>query len=329
MRPTIYGIGLTHEELHTLEVSLPLLFSFVSLSPDELDEAVIEKMMRTARCIVVNPKNLLAGQLYYLTSQHAATIDTAFTPILLLTEKAVDGQIYKLWQPDLYYHRVDLLKRFDRKRKAALLTLKAGVIPTWRDVESMKANMFNDGWYLIALETTGPNHLNDEIARIHIAYMADYRIQNLQTLEVETIYPHENCNEDAGGFRQNTISLKETVEFLEHLPNPYAPFIFWNEDYTGNFLEMAWRLCGKQFDHAYIALDGLASFVFGYKLDCSLSKLYRSKHNRRLERTPIEDEQIASLYDVTLSVFEALMAYFDIHSPQGLPTLLQDPDSLS
>lgn len=26
MRPTIYGIGLSHEELHTLEVSMPLLF---------------------------------------------------------------------------------------------------------------------------------------------------------------------------------------------------------------------------------------------------------------------------------------------------------------
>ncbi len=323
MRPIIYGIGLSDEEIHTLEVTYPLLFSVVSCSPDELDEGAIENILKTARCIVVNPKTLLPGQLDYIVSEHAATVDNAFTPILLLSESERENQKYELWQGNVYYHKVDLSRRFNRKRKAAFLTLKNGAMPTWSNTEAMKSNMFNDGWYLISLETTGPHPLDDEIAIIHIAYMADYKIQHTETLEVETTLPHKD-EEKSNEFRTNTISLKEAVEHISNLPNRYAPFIFWNEDYTGDFLKMAWRLCGKQFEHPYIALNGLASLIFGYTLNCTPSKLHNSEHKRRITRTEVEDEQSDMLYDITLSVFEALMQYFDIRSPFDLSKLLAD-----
>ncbi len=319
MRPTIYGIGLSHEELHTLEVSMPLLFSVVPCPPEEMDEDAIANIMKKARCIVVNPNNLLPGQLDYLVSEHTATVDQAYTPMLLLTKTEGEEQQYELWNGETFYHKVNLLRRFDRKRKEAFLTLKAGAMPTWNKTEAMKSNMFNDGWYLISLETTGPNHLDDEIVFIHIAYMADYKIQYTETLEIETVLPQK---EEPDEFRLNAISLKEAVEHLCNLPNRYAPFIFWNEDYTGDFLKMAWRLCGKQFDRPYIALDGLASFVFGYKLNCTPSKLHNSEHKRKIPRVKVEDEQSAVLYDITLSVLESLMQYFDIRSPEGLIQLL-------
>ena len=77
---------------------------------------------------------------------------------------------------------------------------------------------------------------------------------------------------------------------------------------------VAFHMCGKTFVRPYVALESLAALTFGSRLFRSVSEIAALEHYRRRKRSFLHSEELAKLYDVTLSVFEALQRR-DIHAP--------------
>ena len=173
----------------------------------------------------------------------------------------------------------------------------------------MKANMWNDGWYLVDLETTGVSPTRDDIVAVRIAYMAAYEIVEEQTIPVKPGRPLTPAQEEMLGITNEMLShaaaLQSVVETLAH-PAHRAPIIAWDEDHTISFLEAAFHLCGGSFDCPYVALESLAALAFGSHLLRSAREIAWLDREKTVERTPVQDEELAVLYDTTLTIFETL-----------------------
>lgn len=327
MRPNILTIGLTRGEMQTLKLSLPLFFE-ITICQDTGDflrqeEDTIVRTMTDYCCVIVNPQKLPhSGMLSHLVEMHEFAVREAkyARPPLLLFSTSPTREQRSMNREVRDIPVADFHAGLNRTRRQAMDTLKTASLPTWSDIEPMRANMLNDGWLLVDMETTGPHPTLDDIVVLRYAYMANFEI-----VFERTVYIRQNeplSPEDAewlgvtNEMAKNSVTLPEAIEKMtDDLPYAGTPFIFWSERYFGDFLEVAWKMCGKRFQQPYIALEGLAARLFGYTLEWKQKELASNEHRRLYHRSDMRDSSLASLYDVTFLIFERLREQYDIRCP--------------
>lgn len=318
MKNNVFAIGLSREEIHTLELLLPVSFQIIRCDPQTDFEAdyALEGVVHNAMCIVVNPKAFLPGQLQTLLEEYAYCSHNRHLPLLLFTQSPTREQLQNEVTDRSRIRRINLHARMDHTRTQAVKILRRAAMPSWMGLKSMLGNGFNDGWYLIDLETTGKDPLVDDIIAVRIARMANYEIKGEEIFYIKPRKPVSQEYADMVGLSlekiENGMPLEQVVEELESLN---APLLFFCENYNSAFLDVAWHLCGKTFEKPYLALDGLAAIAFGHNLMRTEKELQESIEGRMLERSPVSDPYLARLYDLTLTVFEELQNRYDVHAP--------------
>ena len=316
-------MGLSRVELQTLYTRFPILYQFYQLQSEDFDDLKkIEVMVRESLCLFINPKKLHPLQLRDLVREHEYASEHTHTAVLLFTSAFSKEQKHTIDTREL--HRVDLKARLDRTLRDAVEMIRKATMPCWDGLKRMEANCFNDGWYLLDLTSTGLDPTEDELIKISVVYMANYAVCETKTIYIKPSHPLTEEDEAITGITNemlvNGISQEEAVAWLESLPHP-APFIIETEKYDYPFLKALYHFCGKKFDQPYVAIDGLAAIPFGYKLIRRRKDLLDSITDRKHPRTPIEDSDLAGLYDLTLTVFENLQERYDVHCPGHFPSL--------
>ena len=319
MTNEVYTAGLTRTELQTLKVLLPITFPIIQCDIEQLDEAAIKKITERARCIILNPKNLDARILTdFLCDQDYQRMCDRPIPVVLLSDRPTREQQHTIRIPQ-HLPVIDLRKRLDRSRSLAVKTLRNASLPCWQNRAAMRSNMFNDGWYLIDIETTGVDVWKDRIICIRLAYMANYElVRQLQTIYIHQSEPISDGISKRTGITDEMlahgISLEEAVEQLEELPCSDTPLVFTSEEFTAGFLNAAFLRCGKSFNRPYLAIDKLASIPFGYLMQRRALNI-----PWLVENTPsndlFPDEPLRELYELTRCVFKDLTNRYDVHCP--------------
>ena len=325
MKNKIFIIGLSREETYILKILTPVSYDYVIIQPDELkDFKDYERIIQDSRCIFVNPKKIIEGQLKTLVQAHACAISHGNVPVLLLTGQPTIRQSKNEINDYELIHQINLHSLFHCKYHKVWRTLKKTNMPTWSESENLFLNKFNAGWYLIDIETTGISPTRDSIIAIHFAYMQNYKIQSEETIFVNPGKVIDKDIEESTGITNEVLkkskSIDEVVCRIENLKHD-VPIIFWSEDYEASFFEVAWNMSGKEFNLPYIALDSLAAYTFGYTLRWKIDEFNHSEYEKKIDRSYVENKELALLYDYTLSIFEALENRYDVHSPNGFDNL--------
>ena len=319
----ILCLGLSRVELQTLYTRFPILHQFYQLQTDDFDDRQkIKTMVSESLCLFINPKKMSDCQLSDLIAEHEFATAHTHAAILLFTAPFTREQKYTVEGKE--FHRVDLKARFDRTLRDTVEFVRKATMPCWDGLKRMEANMFNDGWYLIDLTSTGLDPTADELIAISVAYMADYNILEKETLYLKPSRPLSEEDEAITGITnemlENGISKEAAIEYLENLPHP-APFILETEKYDYPFLKALYHFCGKKFDHPYIAIDGLSSIVFGHKLIRRTRDLVNAVSDRLQCYIPEEERCLAELYALTLAVFKNLRDRYDVRCPGQFKSL--------
>ena len=318
MTNEVYTVGLTRTELQTLKVLLPITFPIIQCDIEQLDHAAIKKITERAHCIILNPKHLDAGILAnFLYKQDSQRMCDWPIPVVLLSDRPTREQRHTIRIPK-HLPVIDLRKRLDRSRSLAVKTLRNASLPCWQNRAAMRSNMFNDGWYLIDIETTGVDVWKDRILCIRLAYMANYELRQPQTIYIRQSEPLPEGISNRTGITEEMmahgISLEEAVEQIEELSCSDTPLVFTSEEFTAGFLNAAFLRCGKSFDRPYLAIDKLASIPFGYLMQRrALSIPWLVENSPSNDRFP--DEPLCELYELTRCVFESLINRYDVHCP--------------
>lgn len=318
MTNEIYAVGLTRMELRTLEVLLPMTFSVIPFDAKQLHEESIEKLSEQGRCIFINPKRISADFLaYFLRIQESCRNGNRPIPMLLLTDTLTREQRRLL--PHCELPVISLRKRMDRNRSHAVKLLRETSFPCWQNRSAMAANMFNDGWYLIEIETTGRDIWNDNITCIHVALIANYEITGGDP-PIYIRQPAASSSQTGVTTEGTELSLEEAVDYLESLRCSDTPFVFENEAYTAGFLHAAYLRCGKAFTRPYLAIDTLANIPFGYLLERHAKTI-----PSRIGAEPIKNyaysDQLQALGTLTKCVFENLILRYGVRCPATLDRL--------
>lgn len=257
MTNDIFCVGLTRTELQTLGVLLPTTFQIISVSPEELNHAAVERIVDQARCIILNPKRLSVDLLDdFLRGQDDRRINDVPVPIILFSDTMTREQRREVFMPEYPILSVDLHERFDRNRNLAVKLLRESTLPCWQNREAMRSNMFNDAWYLIDIETTGLDRWKDRIIAIRIARMANYEINwERPTIYIRQAEPLPAPVAEITGITDKMlaggVSMEEALEELDSLPCKDTPFLFTNEDFATGFLNAEYLRCGKTFGRPY------------------------------------------------------------------------------
>lgn len=317
MNMQVYAVGLLPKEFHTLEVLLPTKFQITQTTANDfLDH--IDRIIGTCACVVINPKKLEDGQLAYLLEKWRDCLSTCHAPMLLVAAQPTKGQMACEIADQHGIVCVDLMSRFDVPLRNAIRILIAAHSPCAGYQDWIAPFMFNDGWYLLDVETDGLDPLCDNIIAISLAYMANYEVLHEETLYIRQEKPIAHGIEVLTGITNevlaNGITLKQAVETLDNLPHP-APLVLAVEDFQVSFLKNAWHMCDKRFAKAYIGLDGLAALTFPQSLSRTMDSLLALVSIRRYKRTHVDNPCLAQLYDLTLAVFEALQKRYDVRCP--------------
>lgn len=316
-------LGLTRLQFHTLRCHFPFGFSFYNISSESLlDDMNITKMVSEAWCAFINPKKLQPGQLSDIVDAHTYATEHTHAAILLFTDAFTQEQREAVNTKNLI--RVDLCAGFDKPLRDTIDVLRKATMPCWDGMAKMRSNMLNDGWYLIDMETTGTDPLEDEIICLTVSFMADYKIESVEKLYIKQSRPLSERVKEITGITdemlEQGITREEAVKYLRELPSP-SPFVFEYEKYFLPFMKELFHLCGEKFDIPCVTLDGLASIVFCYALPRTPKRTARAITSRKYERTPVEDVFIERLYDVTLAVFENLQDRYGVRSAGDFHTL--------
>ena len=211
-------------------------------------------------------------------------------------------------------------------------------MPSWAHMKRMEANMFNDGWYLIDLETTGIRPTQDDIVAVRIAYMAAYEIVREDTILVKPGKPLTAEQKEMLGITNEIFSHAATLEsVVKDLANPShpAPIIAWDENYTIAFLEAAFHQCGKTFDRPYVALESLSALAFGSHLlrspreICALDRMKTTAavlcRTRSLLRFTMLHSLFLKLFSSEMSApRDILISCSDLNMKNAIEKLLQD-----
>lgn len=212
-------------------------------------------------------------------------------------------------------HRVDLRAGLDRPLRDAIRIIRKATMPCWDGMARMRSNMFNDGWYLLDMETSGTDPLEDDVISLSISYMANYKIQSTETLYIKQTCPITEKMEVITGITnemlEHGIAKEQVVEYLNNLS---SPIIIEFSRYYLSFLKALYHLCGQKFDLANVAIDGLAAIAFGHTMFRKSHEILSAIKQRKYERTQIEHHYLAELYDLTLAVFENLQDRYGVRS---------------
>ena len=316
-------LGLTHLQVHTLRCHFPICFNYYQLTSADLNSKEdFNVLVSKAWCVFINPKKLSVDQLENILEAHSSTIRQSHAAILLFTDPFTKEQRRSLDTKDL--RRVDLRARFDKTLRVTVKMVRKATKPCWDGMDRMTANCFNDGWFLIDMETTGINPLEDDVVSISNAYMANYEIRKMETLYIKQTNPISQEIEELTGstneMLENGMTKEQVVAYLNNLPYP-APLILETEKYDLPFLKALYHSCGQTFNLPNITMDGLAAIPFGYTLFKRSRDILKVLTGRRYFRTPIEHPYLAELYDLTLAVFENLQERYAVRFAGDLPSL--------
>ena len=309
-------LGLTRLQFHTLRCHFPCGFSFYDVSSDNLSsDEDIELFVSKAWCTFINPKKLQPGQLSDIIKAHKYATEHTHAAILLFTEAFTKEQKETVDTKSLF--RVDLRAGLDRPLRDTIQIVRKASMPCWDGMARMRSNMLNDGWYLIDMETTGIDPLEDEVISLTVSFMADYEILTSETLYIKPSSPVTERIEELTGITNEQlecgITKEEAVKYLRTLPSP-SPFILERFSYFVPFLKSLFSKCGDKFDMPYITVDGLAAITRGFTMARRIEQMASSIENRKYKRTPVDNKYIANLYDVTLAVFEDLQERYDVRA---------------
>lgn len=313
----ILCFGLSRIEMQTLYIRFPFLYQFYQVQSVDFDDTEkIKKMVSESLCLFINPKKLSVFQLNSLLYEHEYASLHTHAAILLFTAAFTREQQHKMNLES--FHRVDLKARFDKTLRDAVEFVRKTSMPCWGGMKQMEANMFNDGWYLIDITTTGIDPVSDEVIAITVAFMGQYELRETETVYIRPSRLLTQEDEAITGITnemlKNAMSREEAVSYLESLPHP-APFIIRTEKYDYPALKALYRFCGKKFDRPYIAIDGLTAITFGYKLIRRSGELVKAVSDKILPYVREDEKYIAELYVLTLAVFENLKNRYDVRSP--------------
>lgn len=313
----ILCFGLTRVELQTLYTRFPLLYQFYQLQNEDFDDLQkLKEMVSESLCLFINPRKLNAWQLHDLVQEHEVATEHTHAAILLFTDSFTNEQKQSLSNKE--FHRVDLKSRFDRTLRDTIEMVRQAAMPCWDGLKRMEANGFNDGWYLLDLTSTGLDPLQNELVSISIAFMGNYELREIETIYIKPSRPLTEEDEAITGVTNemliNGVSKEEAIEHLESLPHQ-APFIIDTEKYDYPFLKALYHFCGKNFDHPYIAIDGLSAIAFGHMLLRRNSDLVNAVSDQVQLYVPKEDRYITELYTLTSAVFKNLQNRYDVRCP--------------
>lgn len=309
-------LGLTRMQLHTLRCHFPVGFSFYSVTAEDLNaKDDIDLFVSKAWCAFINPKKLLPGQLNQIIEAHKTATKQTHATILLFTDPFTQEQKQTIDTKKL--QRVDLRAGLDKPLRDAIGIVRKAIMPCWDGMARMRSNMLNDGWYLIDIETTGIDPMVDEVISLTVSFMADYEILTSETLYIKPSCPISERVEELTGITNEQfvcgITKEEAVKYLMELPSP-SPLIFERFSYFVPFLQALFIKCGEKFDMPYITVDGLAAITRGYTLARRIERMTDTIESRKYERTPVDNQYIAKLYDVTLAVFEDLQERYNVRA---------------
>lgn len=309
-------LGLTRMQFHTLRCHFPIGFSFYQVSADALDEKEnIEIAVSKAWCVFINPKMLKPGQLPQIVAAHEYATQHTHAAILLFTDPFTVEQKESVDTKVLY--RVDLRAGLDRTLRDTIEIIRKATMPCWNGMARMRSNVFNDGWYLLDMETSGADPLEDDIISLSISYMADYKIQSTETLYIKQTQPITDRIAAITGITnemiEHGITRKQAVEHLNNLPSP-SPIILESSKYYLPFLKALYHSCGQKFDLPNVAIDGLAAIAFGYMIFRKPHEILPAIKQRKYKRTQIDHPYLGELYDLTLAVFENLQERYEIRA---------------
>lgn len=319
----ILCLGLTRVELQTLYVRFPILYQFYQLDSEDFDDPrKVKAMVSESLCLFINPKKLNGLQLRDLLQEHEYATTHTHAAILLFTSAFTKEQRYEVDTETL--HRVDLKARFDKTLRDTVEFIRKAAMPCWDGLKRMEANMFNDGWYLLDLTSTGLDPTSDEVISITIAFMGQYELWEKETIYIKPSRPLTEEDEAITGITnemlENVMSKAEAVSYLENLPHS-APFIIETEKYNYPALKAMYHFCGKEYDHPYVAIDGLAAIAFGYKLLRRIGDLANAVSDKMKLYIPEDERYIAELYALTVAVFENLRDRYDVRCPGQFKSL--------
>lgn len=307
-------LGLTRMQLHTLRCHFPIGFSFYQVSAEAMDDGEnIEMAVSKAWCIFINPKKLKPGQLRLVVAAHEYATQHTHAAILLFTDPFTVEQKESVDTKVL--HRVDLRAGLDRTLRDTIEIIRKATMPCWDGMARMRSNVFNDGWYLLDMETSGADPLEDDIISLSISYMADCKIQSTETLYIKQTHPITERIAAITGITnemlEHGITREQAVEHLNNLPSP-SPIILESSKYYLPFLKALYHSCGQKFDLPNVAIDGLAAIAFGYTIFRKPHEILPAIKQRKYKRMQIDRPYLAELYDLTLAVFENLQERYEI-----------------
>ena len=309
-------LGLTRTQLQILKCGFPFDFTFHPISCDDISvPEEIELMLSSAWCVFLNPKRLTPVQLRQILDAHAYAIRHTHAAILLFTEPFTADQEKSVNTKEL--HRVNLRSGINMNLRNVIKIVCKGRTPCWDGMARMRSNMFNDGWYLLDMETSGTDPLEDDVISLTVSYMANYKLLSSETIYIRQSNPVSEKIEKITGITnemlENGVTKEQTVYFLNHPPYP-APIITEQYDYFLPFLKALYHACDQKFDLPNISIDCLAAIVFGYTVFRKPFDVL-SVIERTCERAFLGDPYTMKLYDLVCAVFKNLPDKYDVRSP--------------
>ncbi len=304
-------IGLHPEEVKTLEWSMPSC---------QIEKCTADELLGKADgalAVVLAPDALSRPQ-WDALSAHG---QQPGAPMILMT--GAPGDDLKPNLPD-FYHIIDLNSKSDTTLRRASGLLELAVNPCWdchaiSMDDTLRSTMWNDGWYLLDIETSGKNPLVDDIIAVSFAYMANYEIKGEYSTLVKPLRPISEKAERITGITNeqlyDAMPLGELIRNLTDLEYPYAPFLFTSQAYMKSFLSAAYHACGKQFNAQYLSVDALAARLFGYTLMLDPSEMLDAIGCTRKGASVLQDPYLAEIYNISLAVFHGLKERFDVRAP--------------
>lgn len=226
-------LGLTRTQIQTLKCSFPLSFSFYQMPCNDFDNPQnIEIMTSKVWCSFINPKKLTPFQLEQILEVHAYATHHTHAAVLLFTDSFTADQ--KKIVNTKHLHRVDLRSGFDRTMRDLIKIVRKGRFPCWDGMARMQCNMLNDGWYLLDMETSGTDPLENDVISLTISYMADYEILSSETVYIKQASPISEEIEELTGITnamlENGMTKEQAIDYLDNLPHP-APIITESYDF--------------------------------------------------------------------------------------------------
>ena len=319
-------LGLTRMQMHTLRCHFPIIYDLCPISSEALFDADnLDYLMQKTCCAFINPKVLKADQLQkILTAHEYATQHTAAT-MLLFTDAFTAEQKDAVDTKSL--HRVNLRRGRDFDLKDVVTLVKKARTPCFSHMDEMESNMFNDGWYLMDLETSGLDWYEDEIISLSIAYMVDYEIEWEKQFYIKPSKPISEDIERITGITnemlEDGVSKEAVVDFLMNLPVP-APIICYSGDYYASFWNALLLSCGQRVKIPMLFMSDLAVRTFGYMKKRSAYDMLPLLQWRKYPRSHLGNEYLQKLHDLTLAVFEALQDRYNIRGAGELCQLYDD-----